>query len=144
MNRLPSIASLTILAAALAAPVIHAQQAHQMTEEQMKAIQEYAQKMQACMANVDMQALEARTSALESEIKALCAAGKRDEAQARATAYGVEMAQSAEMKGMRECADLSSPLLQPQPTAGVPDEVVGDVQGMHVCDSLGSGGEASP
>ena len=141
MNRLPSIASLTILAAA---PVIHAQQAPPITEEQMKAMQEYAQKMQACMSNVDMQALEARTSALETEIRALCAAGKRDEAQARATAYGAEMAQSAEMKGMRECADLSSPLLQPQPAAGVPDEVAGDVQSMQVCDSLGSDGEASP
>jgi hypothetical protein len=141
MNRLATIASLTILAAA---PVVHAQQAPQVTEEQMKAMQEYAQKMQACMANVDMQALEARASALEAEVKTLCAAGKRDEAQERATAYGMEMAQSAEMKGMRECADLSSPLLQPQPTAGVPDEVAEDVQSMHVCDSLGSDGEASP
>ncbi|MCG3202146.1 MAG: hypothetical protein NFCOHLIN_02025 [Gammaproteobacteria bacterium] len=51
----------TLLAAALACLVVRAQEPLPMTGERMKAMQEFARKMQECMAKVDMQAFEARS-----------------------------------------------------------------------------------
>ncbi len=147
MIRIPSTLMGTLLAAALAPPIVLAQESSPTTGEQTKAMEEFAQKMQECMAKVDMQALEARSRAVESEIAALCSAGKRDAAQQRANAYVMEMAKSDAMKGMRECGELSAPMLQSLPAAdgsGDAGDAAGDIKELHVCDTIGGDGAASP
>lgn len=147
MTRMTCVPMGMLLAAALASAVVLAQDSAPMTEEQTKAMQDFAQKMQECMAKVDMQALEARSRAVESEIEALCTAGRRDEAQERANAYAVEMAKSDAMKGMRECGELSAPMLQSLPSAdgsGGDGDAAGEMKELHVCDSIREDGAASP
>ena len=74
--------------------VVFAQNFQNMTEQDMQRMMELAQKMQACMEQVDqaqLAQLEQRSKEFEAELKALCDAGKRDEAQKKAMAYGKEM-----------------------------------------------------
>lgn len=147
MIRIPSTLMGTLLAAALTPPIVLAQESPPMTGEQTKAMQEFAQKMQECMARMDMPALEARGRAVESEIAALCSAGKREAAQERANAYALEMAKSDAMKGVRECGELSALMLQSLPAAdgsGGAGDVPGNIMEMNVCDSIGGDGVASP
>ena len=110
--------------AALAAP--------QMSDEQMQQMMQNAQQMQDCMSQVDegaMQAFEDRAEQMDKDIKALCAAGKRDEAQAKAMAYGKEMAASSTMKAMKQCGDMAMKMMSPAATA-----VTGASASHHVCD----------
>ena len=98
--------------AAMAAP--------QMSDEQMQQMMQNAQQMQDCMGQIDeadMQAFEDKAEAMDKEIKALCAAGKRDEAQAKAMAYGKEMAASPTMKAMKQCGDMAMKMMPPAATA---------------------------
>ncbi|MEQ8496964.1 MAG: hypothetical protein RLW42_22320, partial [Gammaproteobacteria bacterium] len=72
------------------------QQGMQMPDAaQLERLQVHAAEMQACMEQVDQGALEAMQSegaAVGQEIRALCASGKRDDAQARALEYGKRVA----------------------------------------------------
>jgi len=80
------------------------------TQQQMAA----AMKMQQCMANLDpsvMEKIEASGKKFEAEVKALCKAGKREEAQNAAMAYGREMATSEEMKAMAKCGDMAAQMM---------------------------------
>lgn len=102
----PAAFGLALLLAAAAA------QAQAPTPEQMAQMM----KMQQCMAEMDpkvMERLEARGKKFEAEVKALCAAGKRDEAQSKAMAYGREMAASEELKAMKKCGDMASQMMPP-------------------------------
>ena len=111
-------------AAVMAAP--------QMSDEQMQQMMQNAQQMQDCMSHVDegaMQAFEDRADQMDKEIKALCAAGKRDEAQAKAMAYGKEMAESSTMKAMKQCGDMAMKMIPSAATA-----VTGASASHHVCD----------
>jgi len=77
-----------------------------MSEEDMQKMMQQMQEVGACMQNIDqsrLKELEKRSSRLEAEVKALCASGKRREAQAKAIAFGKEMANEPVMKAMREC-----------------------------------------
>lgn len=79
-----------------------------MTEAQMQQMMQQAQSMQNCMANIDqteMEAFQQKAEAMDAEVKALCAAGKRDAAMARAMAFGKETAQSNIMKDMKKCGE---------------------------------------
>lgn len=108
--------------------------APQMSDEQMQQMMQQAQQMQECMSHVDegeMQAFEARAQQMNKEIKALCAAGKRDEAQAKAMAYGKELSQSKAMQQMKQCGDMARKMMPPAATA-----VTGAAGSHHVCDDL--------
>jgi len=104
--------------------------------EQMQDMMEQAQRMQDCINRLDpaaLDVLEAGGAAVDKEIKALCAAGKRDRAAERSAAYGRELAASPEMKALGECGELARQML-PQATKaaarGKADAAAG-----HVCDN---------
>jgi len=104
-----------------------------MSEEQMQAMMQQMQKAQQCMEQVDqeqLKKLEARTSRMEAEIKKLCQAGKRDEAEAKAMAFGKEMAKDPTVKQYQRCAELMQGMAQQMPFANPEHET----SERHVCD----------
>jgi ABC-type phosphate transport system auxiliary subunit len=104
-----------------------------MTEEQMQQMMQNAEKMQECFAQMDqsaMQSLNAKGEKMRAEVEALCAAGKRDEAQSAAMNYGKEIAKSKEMQEMKKCGEMAQHMMQQMPHG--PE---GDFSGTgHVCD----------
>ena len=107
----------------------------QMNEAQMQQMMQQAQQMQQCMANIDQAELEAfqqKAEEMDAEVKALCAAGKRDAAMARAMAFGKESMNSKVMQDMQKCGegmkDMMPNLLR---TAQPRDD---ESEPRHVCD----------
>ena len=106
--------------------------AQSMDQAQMQQMMENAQKMQACMSEVDQAAMEAMASdaqAFQKKIKALCAAGKREQAMSDAIAYGKQVNASPDMKKMRECGKYMQGMM---PDMHIPDPTTED--GSHICD----------
>ena len=107
-----------------------------MTEAQMQQLMQQAQSMQNCMANIDqteMEAFQQKAEAMDAEVKALCAAGKRDAAMARAMAFGKETAQSSIMQDMKKCGEGMKNMLPNLPkTAHPTDDTSGKPR--HICD----------
>jgi len=102
-----------------------------MNMQQMMAQME---KMQQCLMQVDeaeLRQYEARISKLEPELRALCKAEKRDEAQKIAIKFGKEIAQSNTVKVLQSCTkDMQANSFMPQ----LPDfDNLGD---RHICDEL--------
>ena len=108
-----------------------------MSEEQMQQMMQAAEKMQECFAKMDqsaMQSLTAKGEKMQAEVKALCATGKRDEAQSKAIEYGKEIANSKEMQEMKKCTEMAGDMMQHMPMSPGAD---GDFSGMgHVCDEM--------
>jgi hypothetical protein len=77
-----------------------------------------------------MDALTAKGEKVNTEIKNLCAAGKRDEAQKMAIDYGKEMSASKEMQAMQKCGAMAQGMGPQHPGPGN-----GAKQG-HVCDGM--------
>lgn len=105
-----------------------------MSEEEMQKMMEQAKEMQKCMAKVDQSALEAlsaRGEKLQAEVKQLCANGKRDKAQKKAIAFGKEIANSKEMKAIRQCGEMTRGMIQVMPMKDY-----GDGKNKHICDEL--------
>ena len=121
-----------VLLPVLCMPLALSAQDEQMTEEQMQQMMENAQKMQECMAKVDMNAFAAKGEKVHAEVKKLCADGKRDEAQKKAMAYGKEMSSSKEMKAMQKCGEMAKQMMQQMPMT---DYAENTGQG-DICDSL--------
>lgn len=105
------------------------------TEAQMQQLMQQAQTMQNCMANIDeaeMAAFQQKAEAMDAEVKALCATGKRYAAMARAMAFGKETAQSSIMQDMKKCGEGMKNMLPMLPkTAQAPVE---DGKPRHICD----------
>ena len=110
-------------------------------EAQMQQMMEQAQEAQACMQNIDraeLQDMASKVEKMEAEIKSLCAAGKRSEAQDRGMKYGLEMSQSAVAKQMRACSKLMSGALAGMGSSIMPEMGFPDVDKMkstHICDA---------
>lgn len=118
-----SLLSLPIVAAAQDIPG--------MSEEMMQRMQ----SMQTCMAGIDQSALdefEQRSSQLDSEVKALCASGKRDEAQKMAMSFGLEMAKMPALQEMKKCGEMMKGAAMPNNAPLVNDT---DYSSHHVCDN---------
>ncbi len=100
----------------------------------MQHMMEQMQVVQACLAKADQNALaELRTkgAAMAAEMKARCAAGKREAAQAQALDYAREMADSPVVKSLAECGDMVKSML------ALPFVSAAAAQGEnfpHVCD----------
>ncbi len=93
------------------------------------------QKMQSCMKNVDqaqMKVLEQRSQKVDTEIKALCASGKRDEAQERAISFGMEISKDPTMQVMRKCGELMKGAMPEMPFMNHGNDR--DSSSHHVCD----------
>ena len=102
-----------------------------MTEEQMEQLMKNAEKMQACMAKMDqsaMQKLSDKGKKMQGELKSLCAAGKRDEAQSKAIKFGQEIATSKEMQEMKKCGEMAQQMMKQMPAASPGSR--------HVCDGF--------
>jgi predicted lipoprotein len=85
-----------------------AQQPGEMDEAQMQQMMQQMESMQNCMQNIDqaeMQAFQERAQKMNEEVKALCAAGKRDEAVATAMEFGKEAASNKAMQEMKKCGE---------------------------------------
>lgn len=111
------------------APLVLAQG---MDPAQMQLMMENAQKMQACMSEVDQSAMEAMASdaqAVQQKIKALCAAGKREQAMSDAIAYGQQVNASPEMQKMQACRKYMEGMMPKIPVLDTPT-----AGGTHICD----------
>lgn len=107
-----------------------------MTDEQMQQMMHNAQKMQECMSKVDpstFSKLEEKGKKMQAEVKALCDAGKRGEAQKKAIAYGKEMNASKEMKEMQKCGMMAGSMIQQMP---IVKEKLEEGKGRHICDDM--------
>jgi hypothetical protein len=108
-----------------------------MSEEQMQQMMQAAGEMQECYAKIDqaaMQSLSVKSEKTQAEVKALCAAGKRDEAQNRAMEHGREIANSKVMQEMKKCAEKAGDMMNQMPMG---PGMNGNFTGMgHVCDSM--------
>ena len=77
--------------------------------QQMQGMMQKVQKMQACMQNIDqgqMKAIKQKGEQMGVEIKALCAAGKRSQAQAAVVSYGQDMMTNPTIQEMKKCAEI--------------------------------------
>ena len=102
-------------------------------EAQMRQMMEQGQKMQECMQSIDpsvMETMQREGQAFASKIDALCAAGKRDEAQDQAMAYGKEIAASSEFKQVRKCGEMMRGVSM-ESQVPMPEDLE---KGLHVCD----------
>lgn len=108
--------------------------------QQMERAMQGMGEMMACMQKVDqqeMRALGERAQAMEKEMKALCAEGRRDEAQQRAMEFGSDMAQSESFQQLRECGEMAQQALAQMPDySEYYDSSDGDGSPPHVCDNL--------
>jgi predicted lipoprotein len=85
-----------------------AQQPPGFSQDQMAKLMQQAQEMQSCVQNIDqaaMQAFEERAKKMGAEMKALCAAGKRDAAIEKAMEFGRETAQNPALAEVQKCGE---------------------------------------
>ena len=97
----------------------------------LELMKQQLKSMQSCIQKTDkaeMKKIGQQAKALEVEVKALCAAGKRDAAQQKAINFGQEIAVSPAMEEMKKCGE--------QVTAMLPSLIseMGDSEENHVCD----------
>jgi len=117
--------------------VIQAQNYQNMSEQDMQKMMQQAQKMQECMMNIDQEKLrgiERRSMQLDAELKALCAEGKRDEAQAKAISYGMELAKDPTVLEMRKCGEMYQGMVPNMPYMEQYQAEDEDRSSHHVCD----------
>lgn len=120
---------------ALATVAAQAQNPAGMSDADMEKMMQGMQAMHECMANLDQGALEQfgkDGEQMNAEVKALCAEGKRDEAQEKAMTYGMKVANDPTMKAMAECGkQMQNAMPQMQQSAAPTPE---ELQNRHVCD----------
>jgi hypothetical protein len=120
-----------IIISFLLLPVVTvAQDIPDMSEEMMLQMQ----NMQTCMEGVDqaaLQALELRSSQMDSELKALCASEKRDEAQQLAISFSQEMVKASALQEMKRCSEMMKGAHMPN----MPIVKDADYSAHHVCDN---------
>lgn len=123
----------------LAALSVSSAGAQQPDAAQMEQMMKKAQEMQACLQKVDpkvMEALQSKAVAMGEDIKSLCAAGKRDEAQQRAIDHGREIADSGAMQALSACGDMAKNLMAGMPQLPGGSGADGDDGNRHVCDGF--------
>ena len=106
-----------------------------MNQDDMQNMMQQMQKMQACMQEVDQSRLkefEQQGQAVEREVKALCSAGKRDEAQNKAMEFGRQVATDPDMQKIMECGKMMSSAMPKMPYREQASEP--DASSSHVCD----------
>jgi Skp family chaperone for outer membrane proteins len=117
------------------APAFVQAQSNSGTSEDMTKMLEQAMKAQACMQDIDtseFEKLEQEGKKMQAEIKALCAGGKRDQAQDQAIAYSKEMMALPAMQKMRECSELMRGMLPKMPFDNFEEEF----KNKNICDEM--------
>ena len=91
------------------------------------------QKMQSCLQKIDQSKLkvfEKRSYQLEAEVNALCASGKRDDAQAKALSFSKDVMNEPTMQAMKKCSEMMEGKMPAMPFMA--KHAKADKQ--HVCD----------
>ena len=111
-----------------------AQSYHSMDQAEIENLfQDIETKYGSCMENIDeekMQEFEQRSQEFDNEVKALCAAGKRDEAEKKAAAFGKEIASDPMMQQIQKCNKMMESMLSKM-DYNLKDA---DIDDRHVCD----------
>jgi predicted lipoprotein len=119
----------------LIVPAIGAAQNYQnMSDTDTQKMMQQMQQAQACMAGVDQAGLkkfEQRANQMQSSVKALCASGKRDEAQQEAIAFGREVTADPSMQKMQECSKMMAGM---PGMPAIPRGAAGEDDNRHICD----------
>lgn len=101
----------------------------------MQKMMQQMQQAQSCMEGIDQAELtkfEQRAKQMEASVKALCASGKRDEAQQEAMTFGREVASTPAMNKMRECSKMMEGAMPGMPN--MHDYSSGESDDQHICD----------
>ncbi|MBT2991222.1 MAG: hypothetical protein KME65_19855 [Candidatus Thiodiazotropha sp. (ex Ctena orbiculata)] len=110
-----------------------------MSEQQMQQMMLNAQKAQACFSEFDKSTfdeLEAKGKKMEADIKALCAAGKRDEAMSTAMKYSKQMHNDPKMKEIRKCGEMMEGAMAGMPQPYMPPTDEEQEKDGHICDDM--------
>lgn len=113
-----------------------AQNVPDMGDMDVQKMMQQAQAIQACMQNVDQGELEKfqqQAMEINKEIKSLCKAGKREQAQKLAMSFGKETENNTAMQEMKKCGEMAQTIM---PSVAQTDDDI-DYSKQHVCDSLG-------
>jgi len=113
--------------------------AQQMSQEDMQNMMAQLQEVQACMQTIDqneLKKLQEESKQFESEVKGLCAEGKRDKAQSMAMAYSKEVINSPAMDTMRKCTEKMSGAMKGMMPDLSPEKIAKDFSNKHVCDEI--------
>ena len=125
------ITALLLILPALAS----AQNFQNMSEADMRNMMQQAEKMQACMSEIDQSDLEKfehQANQVQAKIDALCTSGKRDEAQEEGVAFAREVSSNESMKKMQTCSKMMEGAMPGLPTT--PQEAADMVGNRHICD----------
>jgi hypothetical protein len=120
--------STVILLLLLPAAVV-AQNFPGMTEADMQKIQ----KMQSCIEKInqeELKSIERRQNQFDAEVKALCANGKRDEAQKKAILYEKEMMKNPVIKALSKCGEMAKGMMPEMPFMNQAKKGANE----HICD----------
>lgn len=105
-------------------------------EEVMQKMMQQVQKMEKCMQSIEqekLKLLEQRSEQFETEMKSLCASGKRNKAQEKAILFGKEMEKDPTMKTMQKCSEIMKGEMPNMPYMDQHKEY----SAQHVCDQIG-------
>jgi len=112
-----------------------AQNFQNMSEADMQNMMQQAQKMQACMAGIDqsdLEKFEQRANQVQANVEALCASGKRDEAQQEGIAFAREISSNESMKKMQTCSKMMEGVMPGMPA--MPQDPSSEGDNQHICD----------
>jgi ribosomal protein L17 len=112
-----------------------AQNFQNMSEADMRNMMQQAQKMQACMAGIeqsDLEKFEQRANQVQANVEALCASGKRDEAQQEGIAFAREMSSNESMKKIQTCSKMMEGMMPGMPA--MLQDAPGEGDNQHICD----------
>ena len=113
--------------------------AQQMNEQDMQKMMAQIQEMTACMQGIDqneIKALEQDSKQFESEVKALCNEGKRDQAQQQAIKFSKKMMDAPALVAMQKCTEKMNASMKGMMPNMDPEEIAKDYSAGHVCDEI--------
>jgi len=106
----------------------------------MESMMQGAAQMAACFQNLDQDKLRAmgeEGKAMQAQLKQLCAAGEREQAQEMAMGYGMKFIASEEFQKLQQCGELAQQMMPALPDyAAYADPDSEENQNRHVCDDI--------
>jgi Skp family chaperone for outer membrane proteins len=115
--------------------LILAQTAHAVPGMGDQQMMQKLEKAQKCFSQLDQskfKEFEAKSRKMETEIKALCAAGKRDKAMSTAMKFSKQMHSEPHLKEMQKCSELMEGAM-----TGMSQSIEEEQEETgHVCDNM--------
>ncbi len=116
---------------------VAAQMPPNMDQAAMQQMMQQMQGMRNCLQNIDqneLQALQQRGRAMQADVKHLCSQGMRDQAQATAMKYALEMANDPAVQAMKKCGEQMKQFLPNMPQDTFPTSE--ELHNRHICDQM--------